>query len=710
MARHVDALAVLALIALQLGFWWRAALLRGFLVHSDICYQFEPYKKLLHEALRNGRLALWSPYMFCGYPIAAEGQISSFSPVSLLISWLLPSPAAINWLIITHLMIAGVSTYLLARLLGRKPFAAWLAAVVLSFSGYLFAHIHHVGLVCTGAWLPLVLLFVARAWRGPLTPNAALAALAIGAAALSGHPQTLFHIMLAVLLLVAWRLGQAVRDRSPRAYRRAALIIVLPFALGLGTAAVQLLLTADLSASAPHGETGKLSYVTSFSLLPIHLKGLLAPNWQGTPAYNTYEGDPYYWEFVLYIGLAPLLLALVGSVTRVGRPLTALALLALVLALAEGNPLYHVLRFLPGFAHFRSPARFVYLFTLAAALLTACGWETVVRSRVLAHRPRRLAVAGFVALGTILDLFLFDRTLAPLGGSQVYAETPKVVDVLQADEEWGRCFVAPPITIWADWLPHGGWARNPDGYLECRVYLPADVPQSYGLRMTAGYAGFTDPRHAVFFESASARAFEDHDYRLYSLVGTRYFVVAPGMRLSGLPVADLPPFAVYRNPNAFPRAFAIGDVIAATDSSDAYLKTVELAETDRLRGAAAVLGDLEGFAPEAGPDVRLDIEEPRPEHVLITARSDRDALLVLNERWNSGWRALVDGESAPLVEVDTVLMGAPLPAGKHTVEFLYRPASLVVGRAISLASVLLCIALIVGPSMLRRRADSRPAS
>ncbi|MCJ7752672.1 MAG: hypothetical protein MUQ65_16565, partial [Armatimonadetes bacterium] len=87
-----DFLAVGALILLHCAFFWRAILLRGFLVHSDICYFFEPAKAFMHESLRAGRLPLWSPYIFCGYPIAAEGQIAAFYPPSLLISWLLPSP------------------------------------------------------------------------------------------------------------------------------------------------------------------------------------------------------------------------------------------------------------------------------------------------------------------------------------------------------------------------------------------------------------------------------------------------------------------------------------------------------------------------------------------------------------------------------------------------------------------------------------------
>jgi len=692
---------VVVLVLLQLGFFWRAVLLRGFFLHSDICYFFEPAKALLHEALRAGRLPLWSPYIFCGYPIAAEGQIAAFYPPSLFLSWLLPSPAAVNWLIISHLLLAGVSMYLLARNLGICSFGAWLAAFIFSFSGYLFTHLHHVSLICAAAWLPLVLLFAERSCRGALVANAALGALAWGASALCGHPQTLFHISLTAVVWIIWRAiswpgRQAARAHESRKLRRVAALAGIIFLLGFGLAAVQLLLTMELAASAPHGEQGELAYVTSFSLLPKHLIGLISPNWQGTPAFNTYRGERYYWEYVLYIGIVPLLLAIIGAASRRGRVWAAFAVIALILALAQGNPLYQALRFLPGFSHFRVPARFIFLFTFAAALLAACGWEAVSRVGLL-RRGRRLVICGgLVSALTVFDLLYFDRTLTPLANAEVYHRaTPRVVQALKQDLTWGRALIVPPIRFYADWVPAGGWAKNPDGWIEARIYLPADVPQSFGLHIIDGYAGFVHPRQKPFFDSAMTQAFQSGDLELLSLVGTRYLLVGPGLPLLNLPRAEIPPFTVYRNPQAFPRAFVVGEVVPVEDLVQALLRTMGLAEAGRLREAAVIQGDLGGFQPRAKAQAGLSIEEVRPERIVIHANAASDALLVLNERWAPGWYARLDGKPAPLVQADTVLMGTPLPAGEHSMEFSYRPRGLIIGRAISLASVIVLGMLLI---------------
>lgn len=699
--RRGDWLALGALASLHVWFFREALLLRGFLVHGDICYHFEPVKALLHESLRAGRLPLWSPYLMMGYPAAAEGQMGAFYPVALAISWVLPSPGAINYLAAFHLLLAGLGMFLLARRLGVSAFGAWLAAVVFSFSGYLFAHIHHVSLICASAWVPLILLFVQRAWEGDLVRNSVLAALALAACALCGHPQTLFFSFLLIIFWTLW--GALARRRSPalQTLRRAATMLAAVFSLGVGIAAVQLLLTADLSLAAPHGAGSGLAYVTAFSLLPKHLFGLLSANWQGTPAFDTYVGERYYWEYVLYIGLVPLALAAVGGATRRGWALAGLALCALALALARGNPMYQVLQSVPGFSYFRVPARYVFMFTFAASLLCAYGWETIAGWRWL-RRWRLLWVVGAAAAGlSVADLVSLDRTLAPLATQGVYASAGPAATMLSADGDWYRAFIYPPIEVNADWLPRGGWAANPDGWAEARALLPLSVAQSHRIRILGGYMGFTPPDWELFFRSAFVMAVQDRNPNLLSLVGTRYLAVSPHLEFPQLAGGRAGDFVIYHNPEAFPRAFAVGEAVSTGDHVEAHLRTVDLARANRLRDTAVVEGWLGDVHPSGGA-AALTVEEVRPERVRVRAQSEGDLLLVLNERWDPGWRVEVDGRRSPLVIVDTILMGTALPAGEHTVEFYYRPRGLVVGRAISLLALMAAALLLLAPRALSR--------
>ena len=136
----------------------------------------------------------------------------------------------------------------------------------------------------------------------------------------------------------------------------------------------------------------------------------------------------------------------------------------------------------------------------------------------------------------------------------------------------------------------------------------------------------------------------------------------------------------------------------------------------RTVSRSAALADLESFDPRAvafvvDRDVTLespfeqatvDFVRDEPECVELAAELDGDGLLVLCDTWFPGWVVTVDDEPAELLCVDEVLRGVQLTAGRHRVEFLYRPLSFRVGLALSGAAFL---ALGVVASLLRRRAQ-----
>ncbi len=688
-----DAAAVGSLLVLQLVFWWRAAVLRGFYLASDACFFFEPMKSFLHERLRAGHLALWSPYVLSGYPVGAEGQIATFYPPSLLFSWLLDGGGAINWLLISHLMLAAVGMYLLSAAPGGLPFRSLVGGRRLlllrlplrpspsrqpHLYGRLVAASHSLrGPRVVSTW-PL---------RRPSCP------------CLGGHGPRRTSAELVLRLpdspLLAGLAGGAGAANERKTWWIAARILVITFGLGVGLAAVQLLLTRDLSALAPHGDRGTIDYVTSFSLLGNHLFGIFSPNWQGSVAFADYHGERYYWEYVLYVGLLPFLLACIGGAGRRGWALAGFAVGALVLALAVGNPLWQVLRQLPGFGDFRAPARLVLLFTFGAALLAGLGWDRV--AGWLPARYLRLA-PWLVALLVLADLWAFDKPLASLASADAYHHPNPFVHRLESDPGWWRALVKPPVAADAEWKPEGGWAGNPNGWAQIRAMLGADIPQAYDLRTTEGYVGFVDPEHAKLMGAAEDNLLVNRDVRFYSLLGARYLILPPQFQLP-IPRFDTPGFAIFRNPNAFPRAFGVGEVRVADTRDDALTSTADLAAHDQFRQVAVIHGSLGRLVPRAGAVVSIvKVEELRPEEVRVTARSDRDALLLLDERWDPGWVAFLDGVPESLVEADSFLMGAPLPQGEHKVEFVYTPRGLTIGLPVTLASLGVCLVLILLPT------------
>ena len=91
--------------------------------------------------------------------------------------------------------------------------------------------------------------------------------------------------------------------------------------------------------------------------------------------------------------------------------------------------------------------------------------------------------------------------------------------------------------------------------------------------------------------------------------------------------------------------------------------------------------------------------------VKIATRSARPSLLVLTDVKYPGWKATLDGRAVPIERVDYLLRGVAVPAGRHTVEMRYEPASWRVGWIVSLAS-LLVLAVLVVVGVRRRGRDA----
>ena len=61
--------------------------------------------------------------------------------------------------------------------------------------------------------------------------------------------------------------------------------------------------------------------------------------------------------------------------------------------------------------------------------------------------------------------------------------------------------------------------------------------------------------------------------------------------------------------------------------------------------------------------------------VIVDASSVDGGLLVLHDLYYPGWEATVDGAPATIVKADLLFRGVEIPAGRHRVEFVFRPLS-----------------------------------
>ena len=166
-----------------------------------------------------------------------------------------------------------------------------------------------------------------------------------------------------------------------------------------------------------------------------------------------------------------------------------------------------------------------------------------------------------------------------------------------------------------------------------------------------------------------------------------------------------PDLAVYRNLHAQPRAAVVSAQTVAPDG-DAALADVRGA-VFRIDSTAVTEKPIAGLAraPRGAvraPGGRARITRYGNDSLTVDASARAPGMLVLSDAWDPGWKATVDGHSAPVHRVDYVFRGVQIPAGRHTVRFTYEPLTWRIGWIVSLVA-LVGLGVACGVAGLRAR-------
>jgi hypothetical protein len=193
---------------------------------------------------------------------------------------------------------------------------------------------------------------------------------------------------------------------------------------------------------------------------------------------------------------------------------------------------------------------------------------------------------------------------------------------------------------------------------------------------------------------------------LFPLLGARYVVSQRPLDRAGLlPLSSFPsgPVFAYEDQLALPEAYSVSDWFTAEDG--AGLERLRSLGPTGLGGTALVAPGA--TVPASNPDTsRMSRGAPAaivrhsPQRLSVTAENAAPSLLVLLESHAPGWKATLtqpDGRprALPIVRVNTAFQGVFVPAGKHTIEWRYEPASFRIGLFLGLAALAVLLAAAV---------------
>lgn len=726
--------------------WWLAPVLVPLLVFREALIgsrivapgdghtYYLPLSTLVADHWRSGAFPGWDRGTFAGSPLFAVHQSAALHPTTLAYI-ALPPVVAHNLSVISALVVAGLGTFVLTRRITGDPVGAAVAGCAFGLCGFQFAQLGHVSVLATTAWLPWLLWSADRVRERLDVRRAAMGAAVVALAALSGHGQML-AFGLAVTLGVT--LVASIGRRAGAALARVAVVVVV----GLGLAAVQLVpVIASIGASDRSGLTHRQA--TAFSHEPESLLVLVFPFLYGNarsegPVTSAYLGPWTLTELGGYVGTAALVLAVVGlprvRADRRLRGLVVVAGLSVLVALGDTTPLSRVVHALPGFGQMRSWARYTVVAQLAVAVLAGVGVSRA-RSSPAALRlaPVAAGAVGAAALTALLPALAPARVTGPelvwaigqplaaalaalavlgllrarptrSGLGAVLLVVLVSLDAVVGFGWWFRWRSASPTPATAEALVTGDavprWGEVPDApggvdrYLWIGNPLLAN-PNSPRVESAAGSASVTgmDPlAPADYLEVTGTDYFGRLDEPDDLLAPDSHLLDLLRVTLLAAPSGDGVARQV-REPS-LDEAFVVGRT-RMVSRAEAVAAATGRAPLDPAR--EAVIDQGCAACPDTGragsPGTAGPVDRRRNASS-IDVDADRPALLVISEAWDRGWSASVDGAPAPVVQVDGVIQGVPIPAGHSTVELRYRPPGLRIGASITgLTALALAIAL-----------------
>jgi hypothetical protein len=679
----------------------------------DVITQIYPWKKLTIDTWKSGSVPLWNPYSFSGTPLAANYQSAVFSPFNLLF-FVLPFIDAWSVMILLQPLLAGLFMYLFVSSLEKSKQASLLAAIAFMFSGFMVVWMAYGTLGYAALFLPLIFWGVHKKYGLAVS-------LGIALSLVSGHFQVSVYVIGAVLAYIIWK-----KHLSTLWYVLMGLLIAAPQIL-LG---IRSFILSGRSASVLKGEIIPWQYLLTF----------IAPDFFGNPVTrNDWFG--HYAEWAGFVGVIPLMLA-VFAVTkkalRDGWFFVTLAIVSLFLALPTPlNDLIYMLKIpvLSGSA----ASRIILLTSFSLAALSAYGLDELVKNK---KSTLLFSVLCFCFIGVTWAILVFGKpltadkltittrnfvmpsTLIALGAVLIFlasfrkksVQTVIIIallglsafDLLRFAVKWmpfdPKRYVYPEVKSLSNLQYHAG---------NDRVFGnigSGEVGTEFGIPLIEGYDAVYHARYGEFINAvskgyvySSGRSVVQFDKNgLYKtealqLLGIKfiYHRFSDGRNSWVFPYWEYladgsmrqiysdEKYEIFKYNNVYPRAFLASSYRVAVTGKD-IIDTLFAKDFDRRN--SLVLEEKPAIEPQPGTG-SAEIVSYTPDKVTIETYSSSPKLLFLSDQFDSGWHATVDGKNSPVYRADYDFRAVPVPADRHTIEFLYHPDEFRWGIILSIAGV-----------------------
>jgi hypothetical protein len=596
----------------------------------DVHYSSQKY---FADRVRAGEMPFWTPYIFSGFPFLADPQVGAWYPLNWPFFLIGVTPRGIQFELLLHALLACFGAFLFLRRYVSNRTAAMVGALAYGLSGFFAEHSSHVGMFCTAAGLPWLLLCFDRSLENAPLRNTLLTGLVGGAMTLAGHFQVALYSFAALGLFAIAKLIE-----RPKSAARLLSILAGSAAISLLLSTIQTLPGLELAAQSIRSNA---NYATTHErvLQPSALLNFFWPN--ATGIFTGITDASYY----LYSGFLLIPLAVLGLKNKTLRiPGLLLTVLPLWYMLGPNGGLYRLGAIVPGLHRVRAPIHFLFVALLGLAMLAASG-----TAWLLDRWKTRWLVILLPAL-FFADVFYWNSVANPLAYARnsfddLYGNRERLAEEKVLPSQ-------PPLTRFE--MPE-----------RLTVFGPLNHPLDLRLEAVYGYNPLELQAYAEYMAAAQTNR-----------------KLLNGLNVSRQLNAKLG--AIEPNPDALPRAYFARKIIQVSTPAEslALLPSLDPTET----------AIVQGTGPQNEPDVQAAVSS-QPGY-RFQYRTSKPALLKISIPYFPGWSASIAGRQYEILRVDHALMGVVVPAGQNKLVLHYDSNRFAVAAAVSSISfVLLLLAL-----------------
>jgi hypothetical protein len=669
----------------------------------------------ISKSFDSGQFPYWINSIVGGIPLYNNPQFSLLYPFYFLGWNLYTNPLDtllhVHYLTLFHVAVLWGSTYVMMRILHLRVISSVLGATLFAFSANTYQYLFWINIISPYSWLPLALGSVFLILEDEY-PKAGLLLgwISIYLLVSASPAQPLIHFVFCAGFFAA---SHVVIHRADKAKLIAPLRNLVLLAVGGILLSSAILIPTVLFSrrdmerwtdAGPIIGDQKVPFAGFLTgqARPVELAKVLFPL-----DLSFVTGDPY-------LGILPIFLASFSLFSRkrswVVVPLFLLGVYALLSLTGTHLGLAYINYRLPLWNKIREPGRHLYVFALAFCTLAAFGFEHLLQPGRLRNVRKHALVFASFSLLLLVSYWIRQRYQSQISDFTMLSSFALFVVVVCASRFLVRFnhlahAVAAAIVIYpALYYPatilkiQEGDYFNEDNLHSHRVLQQLAAIEDIGKyrlivsdkqfstqywSMNAAYYGlrtFEAFMNPLPFGQAREMLAAPTLPRYAQLLGGKYYLACGSETPAPANYSfdrNIEGCNLYSSADAQPYYFLSTEIGLAYKNVQEFFDSVGRSDSDlnKLSISTKNADEMVNWLGRTSTPLRWEaLREERSRNVFdVVLRTNRRAVLVLNEYLRNEWQVTLDGKTQAPLKVNLNQVGLLLPEGTHEVRFEYRP-------------------------------------